>query len=189
MGFTIVRFNGTYSTKNDPRLFFSFDSWRVNAGPNLWLPAFIYSEQSTSRNSRSKLPTFKAQTRLWGYQRGPRQQGTGTGHGHRRVYLSDQGPIAAEIATFTPLQAQRSWDRQGEDNVLDGLQRIGLIAPEGDVDKVLDTVVNNLEVTNNLDFEPEVRCRVLMTSTIESFDLGHTIVLSRGMIDVLPDEA
>ena len=50
-------------------------------------------------------------------------------------------------------------------------------------------MVNNLEVTNNLDIEPEIRCRVLMTSTLESFTIGHTIVLSRGLIDVLPDEA
>jgi hypothetical protein len=34
-----------------------------------------------------------------------------------------------------------------------------------------------------------VHCRVLMTTTLESFTLGHTIVLSRGLIDVLPDEA
>jgi hypothetical protein len=49
--------------------------------------------------------------------------------------------------------------------------------------------VNNLEVTNNLDIEPDIRCRVLLTSTLESFTIGHTIVLSRGLIDVLPDEA
>jgi len=63
------------------------------------------------------------------------------------------------------------------------------MAPYGEVDKVLETVVNNLEVTNNLDIQPEVRCRVLMTSTLESFTIGHTIVLSRGLVDVLPDEA
>jgi hypothetical protein len=50
-------------------------------------------------------------------------------------------------------------------------------------------VVNNLEVTNNIDVEPEVRCRVMMTSTLESYTVGHTIVMSRGLIDVLPDEA
>src|SRR5262249_52452268 len=33
------------------------------------------------------------------------------------------------------------------------------------------------------------RCRVLLTSPLESFTVGHTIVLSRGLIDVLPDEA
>jgi len=64
-----------------------------------------------------------------------------------------------------------------------------LMSPKGEVDKVLETVVNNLEVTNSLDIEPEVQCRVMMTTTLESFTLGHTIVLSRGLIDVLPDEA
>ncbi|PYU17418.1 MAG: hypothetical protein DMG29_01460 [Acidobacteria bacterium] len=90
---------------------------------------------------------------------------------------------------MTPVQAQRAWDRQAEENVGDRLERMGLIAPRGEVDKVLETVVNNLEVTNNLDIQPEVRCRVLLTSTLESFTIGHTIVLSRGLIDVLPDEA
>ena len=85
--------------------------------------------------------------------------------------------------------AQRSWDRQAEDNVVDRLERLGLLAPHGEVDKVLETVVNNLEVTNNLDIQPEIRCRVLLTSTLESFTIGHTIVFSRGLIDVLPDEA
>jgi Peptidase family M48 len=73
--------------------------------------------------------------------------------------------------------------------VLDRLQQIGLIAPEGEIDKVLQTVVNNMMVTNNLDIQPEVRCRVLLTTPLESFTIGHTIVVSRGMIDVLPDEA
>jgi len=50
-------------------------------------------------------------------------------------------------------------------------------------------VADNLETTNDLDIQPEVRCRVLMTSTLESFTMGHTIVLSRGLIDVLPNEA
>jgi len=36
-------------------------------------------------------------------------------------------------------------------------------------------LVSNLEVTNNLDFQPEVHCRCLMTSTLESFTIGHTL--------------
>ena len=48
------------------------------------------------------------------------------------------------------------------------------------LDKVLETVVNNLEVTNNLDIQPEIHCRVLLTGTLESFSIGHTIILSRG---------
>jgi hypothetical protein len=57
------------------------------------------------------------------------------------------------------------------------------------VDKVLETVVTNLEITNGLEIEPQVRCRVLLTTPLESFTIGHTIVLSRGLLDVLPDEA
>jgi len=34
-----------------------------------------------------------------------------------------------------------------------------------------------------------VRCRVLLTLPLESFTIGHTIVVSRGLLDVLPDEA
>jgi hypothetical protein len=81
------------------------------------------------------------------------------------------------------------WERQAEDNAIDRLQRIGLLAPPGDVDKLLVTVVNNLLITNNIDLQGDIRCRVLLTSPLESFTVGHTIVISRGLLDVLPDEA
>ena len=69
------------------------------------------------------------------------------------------------------------------------MERAGILAPDGEVSKVLQTVVNNLEITNNLSVEPEVRCRVLLTTPLESFTVGHTIVISRGLLDVLPDES
>jgi hypothetical protein len=87
------------------------------------------------------------------------------------------------------IDAEREWQRQAENNVMNSLERAGLIAPRGPADKTLETVVNNLEVTNNLDIQPDVQCRVLLTGTLEMFTVGHTIVLSRALIDVLPDEA
>jgi hypothetical protein len=75
-----------------------------------------------------------------------------------------------------------------EDNAIDHLQKIGLIAPPGDVDRILQTVVNNLIITNKLDIQPDVRVRILLTTPLESFTVGHTIVVSRGLVDVLPDE-
>ena len=100
--------------------------------------------------------------------------------------INDQSTTSNDVS---PLQAQRNWDRQAEDNIVDRLERLGLLAPVGSVDKVLEIEVNNIEVGNNLDIQPEIRCRVLLTSTLESFTLGHTIIMSRGLIDVLPDEA
>jgi hypothetical protein len=89
----------------------------------------------------------------------------------------------------SPLEAQREWRRQAEQNVLDALQRDGFLAPPGDVDKLLDTIVNNLEVTNNLSGQFDLHCRVLLTSSLELFSIENTIVISRGLIDVVPDEA
>ncbi|MGB7517452.1 MAG: M48 family metalloprotease [Candidatus Acidiferrum sp.] len=184
--FHIVRFNGAYNGNGHSSWYFHFDSWRTNVQPGLWLPTFVYSEEKDLHYAISKKLDFKAQTRLWGYN---------VGNASKEEELSKilvETPVNDASKTgndLTPIQAQRSWDRQAEDNLSDRLERIGLMAPRGEVDKVLETVVNNLEVTNNIDVDPEVRCRVLMTSTLESFTLGHTIVLSRGLVDVLPDEA
>jgi len=185
----IVRFNGSYGGSSKTSYYFNFDSWRENSGKNEWLPAFIYSEEGNVEYGLAKnsaFRPFKAQTRLWGYD---------LNHAQEEQALSNvlvEGPQIKDQTGagngYSPLQAKRAWGRLAEDNVAAKLQRMGLMAPYGDVDKVLETVVNNLEVTNDLDIQPEVRCRVLMTSTLESFTMGHTIVLSRGLIDVLPDE-
>ena len=180
----IVRFNGGYSGGSQTSYYFNFDSWRTNAGKNEWLPAFIYSEEVDSQ----AVQTFKAQTRLWSYAPDHAREEQELS----KVLVETPGPVKdqTEIANdYSPLQAKRAWGRQAEDNVATKIEQLGLMAQYGDVDKVLETVVNNLEVTNNLDIEPAVRCRVLMTSTLESFTMGHTIVLSRGLVDVLPDEA
>src|SRR5579864_9466323 len=184
--YNIVRFNGAYSGGGHSCWYFHFDSWRSNVQPGMWMPSFVYSEEKELHYAMSKKLDFKAQTRLWGYNLGHSQQE------QERSKILVETPVQDDTKTandLTPVQAQRFWDRQAEDNVADRLERIGLLAPKGEVDKVLETVVNNLEVTNNIDIDPEVHCRVMMTSTLESYTLGHTIVLSRGLIDVLPDEA
>ncbi len=185
----IVRFNGAYGGSSLISNYFNFDSWRTNAGKNQWLPAFIYSQEGDAQDPQTKrlgFKPFRAQTRLWGYD---------LGHAREEQELNKilvEAPVndEAEAANdYSPVQAERSWGRQAENNVVDSMERLGLMALYGDVDRVLETVVNNLEVTNGLDIQPEVRCRVLMISTLESFTIGHTIVLSRGLVDVLPDEA
>ena len=188
--FHIVRFNGAYGGSSLTSNYFNFDSWRANSGKNQWLPSFIYSQLGDVRDAQTKrmgLKPLRAQTRLWGYDLGHSSQEQEL----NKVLVEAAMPVKDETAPtdFSPLQSERSWSRQAEDNVLDSLERLGLVAPPGPVDKVLETVVNNLEISNNLSFEPEVRCRVLMISTLESFSIGHTIVLSRGLVDVLPDEA
>jgi hypothetical protein len=160
----------------------------MNMQPGIWLPSYVYSEETSHKHDLPPFiqPRFKAQTRFWDYDEVHiKHQSEFT---DVRVDLARDNDEAIR-AQATPLEAQRDWERLAEDNAIDHLQKIGLIAPPGPVDKVLQTVVNNLSITNNLDIIPEVRCRVLLTTPLESFTVGHTIVISRGLIDVLPDEA
>lgn len=187
--FTIIRFNGGYvPTKGINGYGLHFDSWRLNVQPNIWLPAYIYSQESSIRDILGTNIRFKAQTRLWGYDL------KNAAHEAEFSQLTIESPNAVQDQNTgaqdrSPVEAERQWQSHAEQNVIDRLERDGLLAPPSPVDKVLDTVVNNLEVTNNLDIEPEVHCRVMLTSTLESFTIGHTIVVSRGLVDVLPDEA
>jgi hypothetical protein len=187
--YTIVRFNGVYTPIAGINGFnLHFDSWRLNVQPGLWLPAYIYSQESDLKDFLGGDIRFKSQTRLWGYN----LKNVGRQEEFTEMTIESpnfQDETAVKQTDKSPIEAEREWQHAAEINVLDRLQRTGLLAPPGNVDKVLETVVNNLEVTNNLDVEPEVHCRVLLTGTLEMFSIGHTIVLSRGLLDVLPDEA
>ncbi|MGH9644428.1 MAG: M48 family metalloprotease, partial [Terriglobales bacterium] len=186
--YNIVRFNGTYTARSRNNYYFHFDSWRQNLRPGLWLPSLIYSEESDFKSFLGHSLNYKAQTRLWGYNL---KDDTRNSEFTEITVDSPQDvqDQSRKSQDASPVEAQRAWEHQAEINVIDRLQRVGLLAPEGETDKVLQTVVNNILVTNNLDIQPEIKCRVLLTTPLESFTLGHTIVISRGMIDVLPDEA
>lgn len=185
--YNIVRFNGTYYPQPKIGAYLHFDSWRLNLRTGTWLPAYIYSEESNLKTG-VKTVHFKAQTRLWGYD----LKGLGKNDEFTQILVDsaqsvkDQSDTAADA---TPVVAERLWEKQAEDNAVERMQKIGLLAPSGEVDKVLLTVVNNLLLTNNIDLQADLRCRVLLTAPLESFTIGHTIVVSRGLLDVLPDEA
>jgi hypothetical protein len=165
--YTIIRFNGAYFPGEHPKGFrLHFDSWRVNAAHGVWVPAYIYSAETEVHDILPSHVRFQAQARFWSYD-------------HTRGLDSDHAVQ----------DAQPEQGREIEESAVDRLEVAGLLAPKGGVDKILYTIVNNLEVSNNLDIQPDVECRVLLTSTFESFPVGHTILVSRGLLDVLPDES
>ena len=49
-------------------------------------------------------------------------------------------------------------------------------------------IVINLSVPNNLAFTSPIRCRVMLMDTVEATTVGNTILLSKGLIDSMPDE-
>ena len=78
------------------------------------MPSFVYSEEKDLHYAMTKKLDFKAQTRLWGYN---------LGHAQQEQELSKilvETPVQDDTKTandLTPVQAQRSWDRQAEENV------------------------------------------------------------------------
>ena len=184
--FNIVRLNGTYAPRPKNSYFFHMDSWRLNLVPGYWVPAYIYSEEGDFSFGAKNKVAFKAQSRIWGYDlknRGKEDELT------QVLVDSTVKDESASAQDASPVESMRAFQQEAEDNVVERLERSGLLAPAGDVDKVLQTVVNNLEITNNIDLPRPVRTRVMLTSPLESFSVGNTIIVSRGLIDVLPDEA
>jgi hypothetical protein len=181
--YNIVRLNGTYEPRPRNAYFFHMDSWRLNLVPGYWVPAYIYSEEGSGTKDDI---AFKAQTRLWAYDL---QKSAGEGEFTEVQVdstIKDQSPAAQDPS---PLQAQWEWQQLAGDNVVERLQNAGLLAPRGDLDKVLETVVNNLLATNNIELPGPVHARVMLTLPLETFSAGSNIVVSRGLLDVLPDEA
>jgi hypothetical protein len=124
--------------------------------------------------------------RIWGYE----TQAPTSAQQLTAIHIDDAVVDETDSSSqLSPVMSQRRWEQEAEGNVIERLEKLGLLAPAGEVDRVLETVLNNLVVTSKLALERPLRCRVLLTSPLESFTIGHTIVLSRGLIDVLPDEA
>jgi len=188
---SIVRFDGTYVPAPVPKgappeHYFHFDSWRVNVAPGEWVPAQIYVEEAGANSGGERdAPRFKAQTRIWAYSATPPDKLDEL----TKILIENESGVKDQEAPAddSPLESQRKWERQAEENLISRFEKGGFIAPRGPVDEVLDTVVNNLIASANLNIE--AHCRVLLTTPIETFSIGHTIVISRGLIDVLPDEA
>jgi hypothetical protein len=185
-GGNIVRFNGTYTGGNqddDSSSYFHFDSWRENLQPGFWLPVGVYVEE-TQKSSEHPV-SFKAQTYIWGYSlKLPTHESD-----NESVKIDDVQDQSDNSQDLSPLAAQREWISQAEENVLDRLVQAGLLAAPSDFDKILEQVTNNMIIGNNIQMTDAVKCRVLLTAPLESLAVGNSIILSKGLIDVLPTEA
>ncbi len=181
----IVRFNGTYtSNPNDPDTkYYHFDSWRSNLQEGTWLPSVIYTEES-DHAAAAHAKGFKAQTYFWGYSL-KLPQSSSDNASMEIENAQDQSQNSQDVS---PLQAQRLFVTQAENNVLDRLVQAGLLAPASPFDKVLETVTNNIIIGNNLALPGDIHCRIMLTQPLESLAVGNTILLSKGLVDTLPNE-
>jgi hypothetical protein len=158
----------------------------MNVQPDIWLPVAVYVEE-TERIEGEKSVGLKAQTHFWGYSlKLPTRESENVS-----VKVDDAVDRSDDSQDVGPLQATRAWITQAENNVIDRLVEAGLVAPvnaSGYETSVLDQIVVNLAVPNNLAFTDPVHCRILLSTTVETTTVGNTILVSKGLIDTLPNE-
>jgi len=192
--YTIVRFNGinrsvdqTLSTFFRRTLSFHVDGWRINVMPGVWLPSYVYCEETDLSDVRSTggKARFKSQVRVWGYEAQAAEdmrESTTIASTRRRSSMGRRPPASCRRLSASGVgaggrgerrrAARESWPacaaRRGRYRA-----RYGDEQPHGDKRH-----------------HPRTAVAVPHSAHVplESFTVGHTVVLSRGLIDVLPDE-
>ncbi len=174
----IVRINGEYAgTQKNYHEYPHFDSWRTNVQPNTWLPTSTYIEDIDPKSKTFTL-NFKASNHVWGYALKLPSEIENTS-----IEVQNATDLTAGAQDQGPLAAQRALSRQAEDNVLDRLFQAGLLDAPSEFDKTLANLANNILAYNNAPVAFPIRVRTLLTEPLESFAVGNTIVLSKGLID------
>ena len=146
----IVRFNGSFSG-SEKDIASTTTSTR---GARTCRKASGCPPRSTSRRAIPRAPQgtlkFKAVNHIWGYSLKVPQT-----EADRPASRSSALPTrASRPPTSRPLQAQREWVQQAEDNVIDRLYTAGLIDAPSDFDKILEALANNILAYNNIATRP-----------------------------------
>lgn len=173
----VVRFDGNFiGGEKFHSQYYQFDSWRTNVQPNLWLPTSLYVEGSDYKDIPEPLK-FKAINHIWGYAlKVPAKEALSPAPARASAVSNDSQDVS-------PLDAQRAWAQQTEDNVVDRLFKAGLIDAPSEFDKTLEAMAGNILIYNNITLPRPIRCRTLLTLPLESIAIGNTIILSKGLLD------
>ncbi len=175
----IVRFNGDFAgSEKDISEFYHFDSWRTNVQDGLWMPTSVYIEETDPKSPNHTLK-FKAVNYIWGYSlKVPPKDAD-------QASLEVQGATDAsqDAPDVSPLQAQREWVQQAEDNVIERLYQAGLIDAPSEFDQTLELLANNILAYNKIPLDRPLKVRTLLTEPLETLAVGNTILISKSLLD------
>ena len=198
--YTIVRYRGVFGEPGNLHgmvagYYFRFDTSRFYAGNGLWLPRSTYSEEldfgyNSVGYKRFSVALghnrFRAETRFWRYEERSTSDGFAKPHSISSEFI---GLKSQQFLKPDETSSTRTLAIESENNVINRLEQIGLLAPRGEWDAVLQAIVAKLDTAKHRQVQPTVRCRELLTTRMEFFTVGHTIVVSRGLLDVVPNES
>ncbi|HET9830359.1 MAG TPA: hypothetical protein VFP91_01560 [Vicinamibacterales bacterium] len=163
-----------------------YSGWRARLHGGSVYTTDVFIQQIPSADSPSDF-SRRGRMRLWNYGKSREEQA-------RAELQVVQGVERSRGRTLGPSadESERRWMREAENYVLDVLTREGYLAPEGTFEtSVCSQVISNLLAIARLSepIDPPVRCRVLLSSRLDLRLLGHTMLISVGVLDTAGDEA
>lgn len=173
-GFHIVRIQGTFTPRRTNRfeyylnsggissvgIFFHFDSYRQEVTPGVWLPSYTYFNEERTWNAE-------------------------------RVHFTTSFRFRGIVSVWgyqTDAFMQMEEKQRNLNDPVKQLQASGLIGRPGQVEEWLNGIVQDIQAANNLSHLP-IECRVLLTTPVEIFSVGNTVLVSRGLLNLVPDNS
>jgi hypothetical protein len=179
--YAIVRAKGVFTGPYDehwytgPRHYYHFDSWREKDANGWWLPSTTYfDERRTFRNDANLEFHFRGYALLW------RQQKDSPDALQSSKSGNDGGGNTSALESRSTSISQ--------DSVVAGLDADGLLGAPGEEEQRLDRIVHQIAPISGLG-PHKIACRVLLTTPAEMFTVGNAIVVSRGLLNIVPDDS
>jgi hypothetical protein len=176
--FSIVRLKGVFSgpykrflkTFSGPERFFHFDSVREKTEFG-WLPSSTYFDERHVYARDGDLEFhYRGYALMW-------EQG--------RQLQNTQFSIPNSAKS---LSGQQKGEGEAGLRSISALESDGLLAAPGPVERHLEDIVAHLRLPESAGI-PEIHCRVLLSTPAEAFALGNTIIVSRGLLNLAPDDS
>ena len=90
------------------------------------------------------------------------------------------------VWSFQTTQSQAATNSSSEP--LGMLDASGVLAVPGEVEHSLNGIVEEIQSANGI-AGPAIKCRVLLTTPVEMFSIDNTVLISRGLLNLVPDES
>src|ERR1700722_9343234 len=176
-GLKVIRVQGTFQgerlklgqrlnpLRRSAGFFIRFDCWRQVIAAELWAPAYVNIDENVPWKAIG---------------------GDGTTDVHYRGHVSVWG--YSYLGSFQGRLPRRSDAAEDYDQVVAGLERDGLLGPPENIERSLNEIVGEIAEHSHFNI-PLIRCRVLLTTPVEMFHTGNTILISRGLLDMVPDKS
>lgn len=176
--YSIVRLKGVFTAQyhwySAPTIYFHFDSWREKVANGWWFPrATYFEERSTFRRDGNLKFHFRGYALFW-------QQ-----H-NDHPYAPQPAKSGSDDASTSALESPTT--SVSQNSLVKRLDADGLLATPGEEEEHLDRIVHQIAPIRGLG-PHKIACRVLLTTPAEMFAVGDVIVVSRGLLNIVPNDS